>query len=88
MLTIFAGRFLKFAFIDEIGGNQYKFRERESGEIFADFDVILMDSDEIINVFETESTEHWLQIVVQDHEKNILKIITWNFNENMEVSMF
>ena len=60
MLTIFAGRFLKFAFIEEIGGNQYKFRERENGEIFADFDVILMDSDEIINVFETESDEDWL----------------------------
>ena len=71
-----------------VGGDQYQFREQDNGDIFIDFDVRLMDSDEIINVFETESNEHWLQIVVQDHEKNIMKIITWNFNSNMEVSMF
>lgn len=52
MVIVFAGRYLKYSFIDKVGDNQYEFRKSANGEIFSDFDVQLMDSDEIINVFE------------------------------------
>ena len=79
---------MKYAFLQEEKG-QYSFVTQKNGETFIDFAVQFMETDEIIGVLETDENElKWLQVIVYDHQRNILKIITWDFLKNMEISMF
>ena len=57
---VFGGRFLKYAFLEEDKG-QYSFEKQKNGEVFIDFAVQFMETDEIIGVLETDEKElKWL----------------------------
>ena len=57
---VFGGRFLKYAFLKEDKG-QYEFITQSNGEIFIEFAVEFMQTDEIIGVLETDENElKWL----------------------------
>lgn len=85
---MFGGRFLKYAFLSETKG-KYQFATQKNGDIFNDFAVQFMETDEIIGVLETDESElKWIQVNVYDHQRNILKVITWDFLKDMEISMF
>ena len=42
---------------------------------------------DIEKIYET-SKRHWLQIIARETVRNVLIVLTWNFNENTEASMF
>lgn len=41
---------------------------------------------EVIKVIET-AKKNWLQIMTKDHEEDILTVVTWDFDNNMEQSI-
>jgi hypothetical protein len=49
---------------------------------------VFQDTDTIIKIIETvERDKKALQVIVKDDVNNILKIITWDFELNMEMNI-
>ena len=61
-----------------------KFKEID-GEILKSINCGFSDTDEIIKIIETVGKEHKiLQLIVRDDVANNIKILTWNFEANIE----
>lgn len=53
-----------------------------------DINCVFQDTDTIIKIIETvERDKRALQVIVRDDVNNILKIITWDFELNMEMNI-
>ena len=52
-------------------------------QILQDIKITLSPKVEIVKIIETVN-KNWLQIVTKDHDQDILSIITWDFDNDME----
>ena len=61
-----------------------KFKEVD-GDILKSINCVFSDTDEIVKIIETVGKEHKiLQLIVRDDVANNIKILTWNFEDNIE----
>lgn len=89
LIVVNGGKYLKFAKLQLDDEEYLQFQHNGDHEIFKDINVKFQDQDEIIKIIETDTCENHkyiLQIVILDHDTNVLKILTWNFESNMEES--
>ena len=59
----------------------------ETHEVFTDINCTLDDSVEIIKLIETGAPD-CIQIVFNNYDKNIFTVLTWDFNLNIEKSIY
>lgn len=58
----------------------------DNGMILTDMNAYFSNGCEVIKVIET-AKKNWLQIMTKDHEEDILTVVTWDFDNNMEQSI-
>lgn len=91
IVVVFFGNTLMYSALHETkrGGRPAKeFKAGKNGFVFQYLAFQLERSDEVLKVLETGKADQlWIQIVVQDHVSNILKVITWDLKENVERGM-
>ena len=79
MIIAWCGNCLLYAFFDYCKVSQHP--------IISDFvesDISFSDFTEIIRVLDTHNPNVF-QIIAKDHEINVLIVLTWDFENNMEV---
>ena len=59
----------------------------ETNQVFTDINCTLDDSVEIIKLIETGAPD-CIQIVFNNYDKNIFTVLTWDFNLNIEKSIY
>ena len=94
LVVVYCGQYLKYGFLeknpkkrskkdDSYYGLQLK---ANNGVVFRDAIITFTEDVAMMELVETKN-RNWLQIIAKDHKYGILKIITWDFNQNMEQSM-
>ena len=86
LIIIFCGNYLKFAKVEQLKPDVYSLKDFD-GVKFKDINLTFSDDTEIIKLIET-ANKNFLQILAKNHQKNIIFIITWDFEQNIERSMY
>ena len=58
----------------------------DHGKMLSEMNAYFSNGCEVIKVIET-ANKNWLQIMTKDHEEDILTVVTWDFDNNMEQSI-
>lgn len=97
LIILYCGNYLKFGRLVENTAQPrnrgYAVLERvfskhpETHEVFTDINCTLDDSVEIIKLIETGAPD-CIQIVFNNYDKNIFTVLTWDFNLNIEKSIY
>lgn len=82
LLLIQCGRFIKYTTVNETMFND----DKDSANVFRDAAINFDKSVEISKIW-TTVTSHILQIIAVDNEKKVMLVVTWDFDNNIEVSM-
>jgi hypothetical protein len=69
-----------------VNENYFEFTRDEDDVIFKDINLKFSSDVEILKIVETSEINR-VQIVAKDHHLKILKIISWDFNDNIEFGM-
>ena len=90
LVIIYSGQYVKFGRLQAPNKKNSKKKAKDDlvfvksdGKTIKDMAVFLSDDTEVINVIETVN-KNWLQLMMMDHALEILTVVTWDFDNNME----
>lgn len=92
LVIIYSGQYVKFGKLIVPNKKNGKKKSSKSedmvfaksdGQYIRDMAAFLSDDTEVIKVIETVN-KNWLQLMMMDHVQEILTVVTWDFDMNME----